>query len=271
MKKIMLIALSALLVAGCKDDYYEPLPHITPSRIQLSQVSSGIGTPSVTNIRTYLFNPEGYLTQATIEQDYGFPEIENTIYTSTVTYTDGKVVVDNGHGTVATYELNINGCAANCELKEGSYVRQYAFTYLTNADGRPYLRSLTETIGDNETAAMEFDYLTAEATLRISYRTGNEAPVYYVATATSKQLNLSRIPNLFISELYPLSYHLPALYGRLLGEPYPYLIDLILPEGTDEGITYRYTLNDNGMVSACTETITNRGRTYPRDVSYVIE
>jgi hypothetical protein len=269
------LLLTAACVSGCdkKDIPDKPVPPIPfHSKIELKQTDSEAGTPDVTTTRTFLFTDEGDLRSFTVRHDYSVgDEGEETV--STVTRTEGTVTIDNGRGSVAVYTLGDNGCAASCVLTEGSSVRNYTFEYVKNALGQPLLSRMTETMRGNATGSVALDY-RADNSVRIT-ATESEYTFYYIATpaAEAKTLlpNSSLIPCLFVVKRYPLSFHEAAYYGRLLGAQHTYLIGSIRPEGMDEEVAYTYETDDEGIVTRCRETTTNRGRPYTRTVDYTIE
>ena len=83
--------------------------------------------------------------------------------------------------------------------------------------------------------------------------------------------NQSGVPCLFLAELYPLSLHTAALYGKFLGEPFPILIDRIIPDGNKEVTNYIFSFDKRNLMTSCKEVINSYGTDYTRTVSYVIE
>lgn len=98
----------------------------------------------------------------------------------------------------------------------------------------------------------------------------------YTATtqATNETNNVSEVPCLFFTGLYPLSLHSAALYGKLLGEPFNILIDRIIPDGntaSKEVTKYTYSFDKRNIITSCKEIINSYGTDYIRTVHYVIE
>lgn len=276
------IAFSLLLVCGliaCSDNKEEPevggnYPTTSFSKIQLSEVYTGDAQP-VTTTHTYAFS-RGRLSDYTSKQTYFAGEPVEMQTTTTVSYSDHQAIVTDGFGNVSTYTLDDKGYAISCTRKEGGGdTRTYTFSYLTNIEDKCYLKNITETLEDGKVyATIDIDHSTFRA-LRITLHNGTFDQVYTATTATNNEIeNLSEIPCLFPAELYPLSLHSAALYGKLLGEPFKTLITQIIPDGNTENnetTTYTYSLNKRGVVTSCNETINSNGKNYKRTVDYVIE
>ena len=90
--------------------------------------------------------------------------------------------------------------------------------------------------------------------------------------------NISEIPSLFITDMYPLSMHAVAIYGKILGEPANYLITQLIPDSngeSEETTTYTYTLDNRGIVTSCHAVVRHIRNGYEQDytrtVNYTIE
>lgn len=276
------IVFSLLLVCGlvaCSDDKEEPevggnYPTTSFSEIQLSEVYTGDAQP-VTTTHTYAFS-RGRLSDYTSKQTYFAVEPVEMQTTTTVSYSDNQAIVTDGFGNVSTYTLDDKGYAISCTRKEGGgNTRTYTFSYLTNIEDKCYLKNITETLEDGKVyATIDIDHSTFRA-LRIALHNDTFDQVYTATTATNNEIeNLSEIPCLFLAELYPLSLHSAALYGKLLGEPFKTLITQVIPDNnteSNETTTYTYSVDKRGIVTSCNEIITSRGENYKRTVDYVIK
>lgn len=276
------IVFSLLLVCGlvaCSDDKEEPevggnYPTTSFSKIQLSEVYTGDAQP-VTTIHTYAFS-RGRLFDYTSKQTYFAIEPVEMQTATTVSYSHNQAIVTDGFGNVSTYTLDDKGYAISCTRKEGGgNTRTYTFSYLTNIEDKCYLKNITETLEDGKVyATIDIDHSTFRA-LRIALHNDTFDQVYTATTATNNEIeNLSEIPCLFLAELYPLSLHSAALYGKLLGEPFKTLITQVIPDNnteSNETTTYTYSLDKRGIVTSCNEIITSRGENYKRTVDYVIK
>ena len=99
-----------------------------------------------------------------------------------------------------------------------------------------------------------------------------------VNTPQPEIANISEIPSLFITDMYPLSMHAVAIYGKILGEPANYLITQLIPDSngeSEETTTYTYTLDNRGIVTSCHAVVRHIRNGYEQDytrtVNYTIE
>ena len=81
-----------------------------------------------------------------------------------------------------------------------------------------------------------------------------------------------------ITDMYPLSMHAVAIYGKILGEPANYLITQLIPDSngeSEETTTYTYTLDNRGIVTSCHAVVRHIRNGYEQDytrtVNYTIE
>lgn len=282
-KQIYILLLLLIGMTGCNDD--EPgignpkgkYPVTSFTKIQLSEDSPyEAGVPTVTTTQTYLFS-SGILTGYTSLQNYRVEnepvEIKNS---ATVRYNDREVMVTDDAGNVSTYLLNDKGYAVECTRQEAGITRTYTFSYFTEAEDKAYLlEKITESIHEGEVySSIGIDYSTP-GTLRITQKVDTYEQIYTATVGTDAKLaNLSEIPCLFLTGLYPLSLHSVAIYGKLLGEPFDTLIAQITPEGNEESketVDYSYKTNAQGIVTSCTEVTNSYGTDYRRTVNYVIQ
>lgn len=253
---------------GIEEPVYPP---VACSKIQLMENSRReAGVPTVTTTRTYLYD-EGRLVSASTVQRFTAVEPQEIELRTTVGYNDRLAVVDNESDTIAVYMLNDNGYAQSCELREGSMIRKYTFGYLTASDGSCYLNRLTESLREEETAEIRIEYEDARIVRVIQRTQSGGYEQEYTVDAAPEIANPAGIPSLFLAEMYPLSFHSEALYGRLLGESARYLLSRIVPVSGDETITYTYKTDGQGFVTSCRECINSYGTDYVRTVNYVIE
>lgn len=286
------ILFSLLLVDGlsaCSDDNNggdEPEAVVYPttsfSKIELTEVIESDSQP-VTSTRTYLYNNAGRLTSYTGKQSFTAGgevfEMENT---TTVEYNAHQAIVTDETGTVSTYALNDKGYATDCISQDiAGNTRTYTFSYLVNTEDKYYLTNITEKLNDgNEYASVTIDSSNFRA-LRILQKAGSFEHSSTATTPSGDEIaNISEIPNLFITDVYPLSMHAAAIYGKILGEPSDYLITKIIPDNNEESeetTTYTYKLDKRGIVTSCHEVInykekeTGYEKEYARTVNYTIE
>lgn len=281
--------LSGLLLIGglaaCSDENgnEEPEPQgIYPkmpfSTIQLNEVIESDAVP-VTSTRTYTYK-SGRLIGYTAKQSFFSGEAVEIENTTTIAYGDHQAIVTDDANNVFTYTLNEYGYATSCTLTEGGgNTRTYTFDYLVNTENKHYLTNITETLGNGKVySSIDIDFGNYRA-LRIKLRIGNAEYASTALTSPSNEIaNLSEIPNLYLADRYPLSMHSVALYGKILGEPYNYLITQIVPDNdgtSSETTTYTYTLDKRGIVTSCHQLIEAvygaNTRYYARTVNYTIK
>ena len=242
------IMFSLLLLGGlaaCSDDNNgndtpEPEPSTYPttpfSKIELKEVIESDAQP-VTATHTYLYNSAGRLTSYTGKQSFTAGdelfEIENT---TTVEYKDHQAVITDEAGTVSTYTLNDKGYATTCTSQDmAGNTRTYTFSYLINTEDKYYLENITEKLDDGkEYSFITIDYSNFRA-LRIQQKVDTFEHNSTATTPSGNEIaNISEIPSLFITDMYPLSMHAVAIYGKILGEPANYLITQLIPDSNGE-------------------------------------
>ena len=250
----------------------EPACHYTPyASIRLWEDSRReAGVPTVTTTRTYGFD-RGRLVSASTVQRFTAVEPQTIERHTAVGYAGGRAVVENENDTVAVYRLNAEGYAECCEYREGDMILCFVFEYLVADDGRHYLTRLAETLRGTETAEIRIEYEDTRI-VRIRRRLPeNGLEQEYTAPVTPEIVNTGGIPCIFLAEMYPISFHSEALYGRILGEPAGYLVSRFVPGSGDETITYTYRTDAEGLVSSLRECIRSCETDYVRTVNYAIE
>lgn len=277
------IVLSLLLICGlaaCSDDNKEEaeggnFPKTSFSKIELSEVFSGPGDPPVYITYTYAYKA-GRIASYTTKQTLFVVEPIEMETTNKVNYSDRQAVVIDDFGNTSTYTLDDKGYAISCTRNEaGGNNRTYTFSYLTNTEDKYYLENITEMLDDGKVyASIDIDYSNYRA-LRITMHVDTYDQTYIATTPANDEIeNISEIPCLFLAELYPLSIHSAALYGKLLGEPFKALITQIIPDGDSESNdtrTYTYELDTRGIVTSCKETTSDKYGDFKRTINYVIE
>lgn len=246
------------------------------SKIELKEVKTGDGSPLVTVTQTYNYNA-GRLTDFTIMQSFvaggeSF-EMENT---TNVVYEDHKAIVTDEIDNVSTYTLDDNGYAISCVRQEtNGKTRSYTFDYLINTEGKYFLKTITETLNGNQPySTINIDYSNFRA-LRITEQVDSYKQTYTASTSVGNEIaNKSEIPFRFLVELYPLSLHTAAIYGKFLGDAYNTLITQLVPDGngeSNETTTYTYDFTKEGIDILCKEVTNSYGEDYVRTVEYTME
>lgn len=245
------------------------------SQIKLSEIKTGDAQP-VTLTQTYDYEA-GRIASFTSLQKFvaggeSF-EIENI---TDVVHEDHKVIVTDEINNVSTYTLNDKGYAVSCVRQEmDGKVRSYTFSYLTNTVGKYFLKNITETLnGGRIYSTINIDYNNYRA-LRITQQIDVYEQTYIASTPADNEIaNTSEIPYLFLTDLYPLSFHSVAIYGKFLGDAYNTLITNLSPEDNSESnetTTYKYKFDGRGIVTSCDEVTKSYGDDYKRTIKYTIE
>ena len=278
MKKNVFIAL--LFIGGLtasSDNNDTPGYPVTPfSKIELKEVKEEPGAPAVTVTQTYDYSA-GRLINFTSTQSFvaggELFKIENA---TNVVYGDHQAVVTDEINNISTYTLDDNGYAISCVRQEmDGKIRSYTFDYLINTEGKYFLKNITEILDGNKSySSINIDY-SSYRTLRITQQVDKSEQTYIASTSTGNEIaNTSEIPYLFLTDLYPLSFHSVAIYGKFLGDAYDTLITNLMPEdnsGSNETTTYKYVFDGRGIVTSCDEVTKSYGHDYMRTVYYTIE
>ena len=154
-------------------------------------------------------------------------------------------------------------------------MRSYTFSYLTNTAGKYFLKNITETLnGDRIYSTINIDYNNYRA-LRITQQIDVYEQTYIASTPADNEIaNTSEIPYLFLTDLYPLSFHSVAIYGKFLGDAYNTLITDLRPEdnsGSNETTTYTYRFDKKDVDISCSELTKSYGTDYARTVDYIMK
>ena len=251
-----------------------PVTHF--SKIELKEVKEEPGAPAVTVTQTYDYSA-GRLINFTSTQSFvaggELFKIENA---TNVVYGDHQAVVTDEINNISTYTLDDNGYAISCVRQEmDGKIRSYTFDYLINTEGKYFLKNITETLDGNKFySSINIDY-SSYRTLRITQQVDKSEQTYIASTSTGNEIaNTSEIPYLFLTDLYPLSFHSVAIYGKFLGDAYNTLITNLRPEDNSESnetTTYKYEFDGRGIVTSCNEMTKSYGDDYKRTIKYTIE
>ena len=251
-----------------------PVTHF--SKIELKEVKEEPGAPAVTVTQTYDYSA-GRLINFTSTQSFvaggELFKIENA---TNVVYGDHQAVVTDEVNNISTYTLDDNGYAISCVRQEmDGKIRSYTFDYLINTEGKYFLKNITETLDGNKSySSINIDY-SSYRTLRITQQVDKSEQTYIASTSTGNEIaNTSEIPYLFLTDLYPLSFHSVAIYGKFLGDAYNTLITDLRPEdnsGSNETTTYTYRFDKKDVDISCSELTKSYGTDYARTVDYIMK
>ena len=251
-----------------------PVTHF--SKIELKEVKEEPGAPAVPVTQTYDYSA-GRLINFTSTQSFvaggELFKIENA---TNVVYGDHQAVVTDEINNISTYTLDDNGYAISCVRQEmDGKIRSYTFDYLINTEGKYFLKNITETLDGNKFySSINIDY-SSYRTLRITQQVDKSEQTYIASTSTGNEIaNTSEIPYLFLTDLYPLSFHSVAIYGKFLGDAYNTLITDLRPEdnsGSNETTTYTYRFDKKDVDISCSELTKSYGTDYARTVDYIMK
>lgn len=203
---------------------------------------------------TYTFNNTQLIRHFT-QQKYD-PEFITT-YETKLDYLENTVIVTDDNGNILTYTLNDDGYATFCKYETASQIRFYDFNY--TADN--YLTRIEESIGNTFFSSLDLSYENSDLTSVTTFMNGMENKIMYTASAIA---NSDKLPCLPLSETYPMSTHVEALYAGLLGKQSNHLVAKTQPYGNDdEWNEYHYSINEAGNISSLKITTHYKGIVYP--------
>lgn len=269
-------------VSACNDEpkasipKNEPYPVTNFNTVSLQTTTVDDG-PAVTTTHTYSYQA-GRLQAYDLLQTVGHSTPVEISSHSQVSYTDNQAIVRDDYGNTSTYTLNSRGYATECLRQEAgcNTTRHYTFGYMAGSDGKYYLTSVCETIDDSTTPFSQLT-LSYDSEHSINLRLDMQGQTYcYQASADADNLlpNTSELPALFLSNLHPLSLHHEAIYGKWLGDAWPYLVQHLSPidnEESTERTDYTYQLDTNGIVTGCVVQATSYGQSYRQSYTYSLD
>lgn len=231
--------------------------------------TTGLGSEKVTIEQQFIYQ-NGALTKRITTQTYtDLLQVEQytLIQTTLLTYDTHKVTVTDESGNISIYDLNDEGVAVSCTRNEPTgYVRTYAFSYSAPQNGM--LSGIKETI--NGKVCSEITLLHAEdnSIIHIIEKTDDFQNSYAATTNDNNPgiLNTGNLPWPFLTERYPLSFHIDAFYAHILGTPFKTLPGQLDVDNSNEVISYSYATNKDGYITSYREK--NSAASQQRTVEY---
>lgn len=203
---------------------------------------------------TYTFNNTQLIRHFT-QQKY-YPEFITT-YETKLDYSENTVIVTDDNGNILTYTLNDDGYATFCKYETASQIRFYDFIYTTDN----FLTRIEESIGNTFFSSLDLSYENGDLTSVTTFMNGIENKIMYTAGITA---NSDKLPCIPLSETYPMSTHVEALYAGLLGKTSNHLVAKTQPYGNDdEWNEFHYSINEAGNISSLKITTNYKGIVYP--------
>lgn len=203
---------------------------------------------------TYTFNNTQLIRHFT-QQKY-YPEFITT-YETKLDYSENTVIVTDDNGNILTYTLNDDGYATFCKYETASQIRFYDFIYTTDN----FLTRIEESIGNTFFSSLDLSYENGDLTSVTTFMNGIENKIMYTAGITA---NSDKLPCIPLSETYPMSTHVEALYAGLLGKTSNHLVAKTQPYGNDdEWNEFHYSINESGNISSLKITTHYKGIVYP--------
>jgi hypothetical protein len=254
MKKNPLPALLLLctLCACEKEDVPPPYPTTRFSEIEVTYQDY--------YVYSYRFT-DGRLTQVLNSQK----EVESASTTTQITYGDHQATIQlhtSQTRNVKAYTLNDRGYAVSCHETSGNTIYDYTFDYV-EIEGKTYIAEVRD-----KSYLPKYEYITTfhydkPNTVRIlkMEMTDNQLTDKdeVILTAPGKLPNISEVVSPCQLVGFPYSDHRVAIYGKLLGEFYPYLLTHLEYNSYDASDNIEqsfsevstYTLDERGVVSKC--------------------
>lgn len=259
-----------LTVTSCCNDSDEliidPQTNVYPpfETVAITKVITSSGVPRNTVTDTYKYDKNKRLTSRTLSQS-----ISSYIYDTdyNLSYSDNEVIITESTGCELRYTLNSVGNAISCDYYEsGIKTRSYAFEYTASSTYNMWMLSkMTEYIDDTVFSVLEF---TALSNQKVLFTIDMHNTIDKV-DMTFEPGNSSMLPNYFITNYHPLTFHQTAIYARILGAQ-PAWLTKLEPQELNESTTFSYTLDNNGWPESCKETVSYDGLEYNTTVTYDI-
>ena len=225
----------------------------------------------VTSTKTFMFS-DGGISYYVSAQEIEGGELFSSCDTTFVSASDRSVRITDSYGNIRTYQLDTSGFAVSCRMEEGGGTeRNYDFTYITDSEGHKFLSEVTEKTDNGEIySSLRLDY-SEEGKVRVEQTVDGLSETYIIEFNKSVAVeNTHGLPDLFLSELYPLSMHIVAFYGGFIGDSYRYLCTDMYPASSaelEEHTSYEYSLGDDGELSGCRMVTVSGGEEYVRNIS----
>lgn len=271
MKYLFLLFL--MMFCACSEEEHESEEVRLKSEVKLTEL---IPNDSYDVETTQIFKYNGdKISSYTVMQEIKNGELFSHSVNTSVAYSGDVVKMKDDNGNVWSYILDEYGHAVSCSLTEGGGTeRRYSFSYSTGTDGNHYLKDINETLDDgNVYSSLNLDY-SNDGKIIVSQSVDGSPQKYVMELGIDDGLkNEYSMPDLFLSELYPLSMHLTAYYGGILGDAYDYLCAEMYPEDSpelNEHTSYVYSFDETNILNNCKVVTVSAEMKYIRDIDISI-
>lgn len=271
MKYLFLLFL--MMFCACSEEEHESEEVRLKSEVKLTEL---IPNDSYDVETTQIFKYNGdKISSYTVMQEIKNGELFSHSVNTSVAYSGDVVKMKDDNGNVWSYILDEYGHAVSCSLTVGGGTeRRYSFSYSTGTDGKHYLKDINETLDDgNVYSFLNLDY-SNNGKIIVSQSVDGSPQKYVMELGIDDGIkNEYSMPDLFLSELYPLSMHLTAYYGGILGDAYDYLCTEMYPEDSpelNEHTSYVYSFDETNTLNNCKVVTVSAGTKYTRDIDISI-
>lgn len=251
----LLLLLTAGTLWGCSDDENNektivcPFERLYPDVAQITiseTISSDGGTVSKKD--TYSFSDSRLENHITAQEFYG----QSISYEVKFSYSENMVTFTDDAGNTAIYIIGYNGYAHKCIYQMHSQTREYDFSYTYD-----YLTEIKEKIDGESYSSVQLQYDTS-GNLQTINANGQK-----ILCQTGNVTNEYNLPCTALYDVYPLSFHIDAIYARILGRQSSHLVTRTAPEGNeDEWTEYVYQVDDRNKPTKLTASTTSTGTVY---------
>lgn len=251
----ILLLLIASTLWGCSDDENKEKKTVCPyekqypdvEQITISEPISNDGG-TVNRKETYLFSDNRLVAHTTVQEFSG----QSLSSENKFAYSENMATLTDDAGNTATYILGYNGYAHKCIYQMQSQTREYDFSYTND-----FLTEIKEKIDGEPYSSVQLQY-DDSGNLQTINAAGQK-----ILCQTGDEMNVYNLPCIALYDIYPLSFHIDAIYARILGRQSSYFVTRTAPEGNDDEWTdYTYQVDDHNKPTKLTASTTSTGTVY---------
>lgn len=253
----ILLLLIAGTLWGCSNDEDKEKRTVCPfekqypdvAQITISEIISNDGG-TVNKKETYSFSDNRLVTHITAQEFYG-QSLSNEIKFA---YSENMATLTDDAGNTATYILGYNGYAHKCIYQMHSQTREYDFSYTYD-----FLTEIKEKIDGEPYSSVQLQY-DDSGNLQTINTNGQK-----ILCRVGDDMNIYNLPCIALYDIYPLSFHIDAIYARILGRQSSRFVTRTAPEGNeDEWTDYTYQIGEHDKLTKLTASTTSTGTVYDK-------